>query len=438
MNRLRIILMLFVGMMMLCGCNKWSEPEFKIEDWVPPSDAPNLFWTIGGKYVLGRHINGSAPDTMGTKYKRYIRAVVVSSDEGGNCYKYMVLQDSTGGVALQLNMAGLYTHYPVGQKIVLVCYEPNPEIPSLMIGDYHNLPQIGWIYQGGIGRINSMFIDKYIIRDGMPSLKNIPKPLTNNEIDFMSDKDINKLVCLEGVTFEPEAIGKPLAFNDFTTDWKISVLVGNDKKEVTVRTSNYAKFRSMIIQNREYDLTGILTKYNNFYQLVIRVKEDIVVSSKEVVAFDFTKNPIGDGGWSSQSLLGNTQWTYRSNSMMHYGHELAGYQIAMDDWLISPIIEYNDVKNGYLRFEHQLSVTIPNYDAYQVYYTTSTDETFNKADWKPLGTLSSFPANNEWSNIFQLKNINANKFRIAFRYNAPNPDVAVYQWKITRVEFRNK
>jgi len=441
MNRLRLVLILFVGMMLLTGCNKWSEPEFIIEDWDDTDIKPNQFWTI--KDVIEKHINGNSPDTLITTTKiRYIRAVVVSSDEGGNCYKYMVVQDSTGAVAIQLDLTGIYTRYPVGQKIVLVCNGLQPNSPSLMIGDYHNLPQIGWMYQGGVGRINSLFIDHYIIRDGMPSLKNIPKPLTNNEINFDGDSDLNKLVCLEGVKFEPEAIGKQLAFNDFTTDWKIKVPLANGTtKDVTVRTSNYAKFRSMIIQNKEYNLTGIFTKYNNSYQLVIRIKEDIVAStnSEEIVEFDFAQNPIGEGKWSNHSQLGsNTLWAFRSSSMMHYGHELASYQIAMDDWLISPIIEYNDLENGYMRFNHQLNVTIPNYDAYQVYYTTSTAETFNIADWKSLGALSSFPATSGWSNIFHLKNINANKFRIAFRYNAPNPDVTVYQWKITKVEFRNK
>ena len=438
MNKLRLILMLFVSMIMLGGCNKWDDqPELKIPPWNP--SGARIF-KIGERFVLGKAY-GSKPDSIVTwqydKSRCCIRGVVVSSDEGGNFYKSMVIQDETGAVALQLDQVGLHTRYPLGQKIVLVCNGLLPETPSLMVGNYHNLPQIGWIYQGGIGRINSLFIDQYIIRDSMPSMKNLPKPLTNNEIDFSGNADLNKLVRLEGVKFEAEAINKPLSFSEFTTDWKISVPLANgDTKDVTVRTSNYAKFRSTIIQNREYDLTGILTKYNSIYQLMIRVKEDIAVSSKEVLEFDFVKDPLLNG-WSIESLLGNTKWIYRE-AMMHPSNQSGIYASAMDDWFISPVISYDDVANGYLRFVHQLNVANANYDAYQVYYTTSTDATFNMADWKKLGTLTSFPASDEWSNQFPLKNINAKKFRIAFRYNAPNKDIVTYEWKIKKVEIRNK
>jgi hypothetical protein len=433
--------MLLVSMMMLTGCNKWDDqPELKIDPWEPPQGS--RIFDIGGKYVLGKAF-GSQPDSLVpwiyNQYKCCIRGVVVSSDEGGNFYKSMVIQDETGGVALQLDMSGLYTRYPLGQKIVLVCNGTLPETPSLMIGNYHNLPQIGWIYQGGIGRINSLFLDQYIIRDDMPSLKNLPKPLTNRGADFLNDNNVNKLVCLEGVTFETEAIGKPLSFNEFTTDWKVYWPNGSKKDSVIVRTSNYAKFRSTIIQNKEYNLTGILTKYNSIYQLMIRVKEDIVVSanSEEVVEFDFTNKPLVEGGWSNHSQLGNSPWIHR-NGMFHPANQYGAYAAALDDWLVSPVINYDDVENGYLRFMHQLNVLNGEYGAYQVYYTTSTAAGFNAADWKELGALSSFPVSAEWSNSFPLKNINAKKFRIAFRYNAPNKDVVTYDWSVKKVEIRNK
>ncbi|MCL2167662.1 MAG: DUF5689 domain-containing protein [Lentimicrobiaceae bacterium] len=280
MNKLRIFLMLFLSIIMFAGCQKWGEPDFKIEDWTPPyGTQPQHFWTINSRNVLGKHVNSTSPDSLVSytlgPYLRYVRAVVVSSDEGGNYYKSMVIQDSTGGVELELDMSGLYNTYPVGQKIVLVCN-------GLVIGDYNNLKQIGWIYnETQVGRINSLFFDNYIIKDGMPSLKNVPKPLTNNEIDFLTHDDVNKLVRLEGVTFNENAIGEPLSYNDFSTDWTINVPVKGGKQPITVRTSNYAKFRNMIIERREYNLTGILTVYRDTYQLMIRTKEDIVPAVEE-------------------------------------------------------------------------------------------------------------------------------------------------------------
>jgi hypothetical protein len=438
--KLRILLMFLFGAILLWGCQKWSDPDYIVKEWEGAS--PNQMWTIGKKTpndirnILSKHENGSLPDSIipasvGSTL-RYVRAVVVSSDEGGNYYKSMAVQDSTGAVELQLDMTGLFSVYPVGQKIVLVCN-------GLLIGDYGTLPQVGWFYNDGVGRINSLFFDKYIIKDGMPSPNNIPKPLTNNNIDFSSKKDLNKLVRLEGVTFQDEAIGEPFSYSHFTTEWKISVpLAGGNTQEVSVRTSNYAKFRSMIIEKREYDLTGILTTYRDNLQLMIRTKDDIKLSPLESVVIDFNSDPMNweaKDRWSIHPAQSTTAWSYRTNAMTHVGN---GFVNLMDDWFISPPLTYMDWQNGYLRFEHQIDVINGFYGAYQIFYTTSTATTFNSADWKPLGELTNFPAAFGWSNPLPLKIINAKTFRIAFRYNANDPDKDTYIWSIKKVEFRNK
>jgi hypothetical protein len=271
----------------------------------------------------------------------------------------------------------------------------------------------------------------------MPSPNNLPKPLTNNEISFSTHNDLNKLVRLERVTFQSEAIGEPLAYNNFTTNWIVKVPLANGTQEVTVRTSNFARFRSTIIEEKEYNLTGILTIFGNTYQLTIRTKDDIVVLTpepEETVAFNFTSNPVGEGGWSVQSLPGTTPWTFRSGFMAHIRNAAS----PMDGWLISPVINYPDLANGYLHFEHELSVLNAQYDAYQIYYTTSNATTFNASDWKELGKLTSFPASFEWSNRLLLSKIEAPSFRIAFRYNSPNPDIETSEWRVRKVEIRNK
>lgn len=453
MNKLRFFLVLFFGILVFFGCHKWGDPEFKGADWVPPDGTmQSQFWTIASqepnnvRNIFRLHTAGAPPDSI-VNYQtsqRYVRAVVVSSDEGGNYYKSMVIQDETGGVELELDVTGLYNFYPVGQKIVLYC-------KGLVIGDYGKLPQIGWIYNGNqVGRINSLFIDRYIQKDGLPSLKNIPKPLTNDEIDFTLDfdakvvnKDINKLVRLENVTFEPEAIGKPIAFNDFTTEWKIYVPYKGSTQEVMVRTSNYAKFRSMIIEKAPYNLSGILTVYGTgnraTFQLLIRTKDDIEAPApSDNIEFDFTKDPMEEGKWSTQSMLGTTKWSFRIDAMNHFGNKDYQHDTEMDDWFISPVINYPNIEDGYLHIYYKLPVLNGKFDAYQIYYTTSTSTTFNPAEWKLLGNIN-LPSNDfEWSNRLPLKVINANSFRIAFRYNAPDPNDETYRWYIQKVEIRNK
>ncbi|MCL2435717.1 MAG: DUF5689 domain-containing protein [Lentimicrobiaceae bacterium] len=448
MNKLRLLLVLFLGIFIFFGCKEWPEPEFDIPEW-KESTALNRFYTIGTNKafsqfsILDRHTPGigNPPDSIVERQwqnlPRYLRAVVVSSDEGGNYYKSLVVQDSTGGIELQLDMTGLFNFYPVGQKVVIV-------LNDLVVGDYNDLPQMGWIYNvTQVGRINSLYIEKYIIRDGKPSLNNVPKPITNDKIDLSA---VNKLVRIEGVNFKENAIGQPFAYNHITTDWVAYFLSNGRKDSVTVRTSNFAKFRSMIIEDKEYNLTGILTVYRGSKQLMIRTREDIeVIDSRpiESVVFDFTSNPIGEGKWSIYpSTQGKTEWRHRASSrwMAHFGNKAFDPPTAMDDWFISPVITYSDLENGYLRFEHELGVLFPNYDAYQIWYTTSTSSVFDKDDWKLLASGEEIggSASLSLSKPFPVKKINANSFRIAFRYNAPSTDVETYDWYIRSVEIRNK
>jgi hypothetical protein len=36
MNRLRLLLIFFLSITTFLGCQKWGEPEFKVDEWTPP------------------------------------------------------------------------------------------------------------------------------------------------------------------------------------------------------------------------------------------------------------------------------------------------------------------------------------------------------------------------------------------------------------------
>ena len=49
----------------------------------------------------------------------YIKGRVVSSDESGNIYKNLVIQDESAAIILSINANSLYNNYRIGQEIVL-------------------------------------------------------------------------------------------------------------------------------------------------------------------------------------------------------------------------------------------------------------------------------------------------------------------------------
>lgn len=78
-----------------------------------------------------------------------------------------------------------------------------------------------------------------------------------------------KLVVFKNVSFK-EANGKnTFATTDATTNRNLNEF------KVIVRTSNYADFAGDILPMGKVNLTGILTRFNNDWQLLIRTADDI-------------------------------------------------------------------------------------------------------------------------------------------------------------------
>ena len=214
--------------MVLVGCNRWEAPELT----APVYDGPAANKTIADIKAKHPTLGNGTQDSICRYDEQFIvKAVVVSSAEGGNCYKYLTVQDETGGIEIAIDRSSLYNDYPVGQTVYLNC-------AGLIVGDYHNKYQVGWVYQGSVGRIAPADLDRYLSKDGLPDLNN---PLVANPIEItgtgdLTAENVNCLVKIDGCKFSPADDGLPLSDNNFTTDRTVTF----NGASVVVRTSNYA------------------------------------------------------------------------------------------------------------------------------------------------------------------------------------------------------
>lgn len=430
--------MLALVILCLSSCKKWEAPEFKAPEYTGPK-ANKTIADIKAKHtVFGQNVLDSICQYQGQKF--IVKAVVVSSDEGGNCYKYLTIQDKTGGMEIAIDQTGLFNEFPVGQIVYLNC-------DGLVTGDYHNKPQVGWIYENSIGRINYMMLNKYLSRDGLPSLDNINDPEFSpcgggiceiNSNTDVTDELINCLCVIKNARFSPSCHGLQLATNESTCNRDLA-----NFDYFTVRTSNYAKFRNIIIDaNKEYNLTGILSKYNKTYQFTLRTAEDmqeIVQGPPQpqetevlVQGMTFDANSFTSGGWSQTG----SAWTYQSSGefMQHDASSMC------DDWLISPEITI-DQSDCYLKVEHILRQNLsPSIDQiyYQVYYsTTYQGGAVNPDDWQAY-QVNVYPAN-YFGFCNALTPVPEGSFRIAFRYHKPSgAPVGLDAWAIRKLNFYKK
>lgn len=422
------IFSIIAGIVLLASCNRWEDPEFE----VPAYTGPAANHTIQDIKNMHTSLGTGAQDSICSWDEPFIvKAVVVSSDQGGNCYKYMTIQDETGGIEISIDRSGLYNDYPVGQTIYLDCR-------GLIVGDYHNKYQIGWGNRTSVQRINPEALDQYIHKDGLPDLNN---PLIANPIEItgntqLTAENTNCLVRINGCKFDSKYVGLPLATNDQTMDREVYI----NGATVIVRTSNYANFRSTVIEDKEYCLYGILSVYNSEYQLTLRTKEDIqdAVSTDDILlqSFTFDNNSLTTGGWSTSPA--NNAWMFQS----YQGDNFIFHNSATsdcDDWLISPQITLSDLNNKVLKINHRNNVEGSPATYYQVYYsTTYNGGDFNEADWTAFNpNLNNYPSNFELSNALDLSVINSTNFRIAFRYRK-NGTANGTRWYIKGAEIYQK
>ncbi|MCB0464157.1 MAG: hypothetical protein KDC78_00585, partial [Aequorivita sp.] len=125
----------------------------------------------------------------------YLVGYVVSSDETGNFYKTLVIQDSpenpTAGVSISTNSTDLYTKFEPGRKVYL-------KVNGLFIGEYAGLPTIGTQDGSEVGRIDALEFESRILRS-LESPELVPTVISVAEAN--NPARLNTLVKFENVQF---------------------------------------------------------------------------------------------------------------------------------------------------------------------------------------------------------------------------------------------
>ncbi|MBQ3878476.1 MAG: hypothetical protein II792_09455 [Prevotella sp.] len=212
-----------------------------------------------------------------------IRGRVTGNDLGSNIYKQFMIQDETGAIIVAVNQSGMHGFLAEGQEIVI-------DLKDLYIGGYRKQPEIGQPYNGtSIGRMNKELFQKHYKYVGQPDASKI-EPI-DFDVNMSMEEHCAKLVTLRNVSFSPVA-GLGTFAPDTTQDKTVSIVGGcvnrslNEYPEskVVIRTSTYAKFAAMKLpydevnkRPRKCNITGIATRYNNTWQILIRKESDIEV-----------------------------------------------------------------------------------------------------------------------------------------------------------------
>lgn len=207
-----------------------------------------------------------------------IKGRITGNDVGGNIYKQVTLQDNTAAIIIAINEGGLNGYLAEGSEILV-------DLKGLYIGGYRKMPEIGAPYNGtSIGRMQKDIWAKHFKIVGSPDASVI-QPIDFNTIKDtkLMDANCGKLVTLKDVTFK-EADGKATFTTGTAQGNAVNQELDGYGSKVVVRTSTYADFAAMTLpydseakKKLKCDITGIATRYNSTWQILIRKTSDIVV-----------------------------------------------------------------------------------------------------------------------------------------------------------------
>lgn len=207
-----------------------------------------------------------------------ISGVVIANDKSGNLYKKLVIQDETGAIDLAINQTGLYTIYPVGQKVFIKC-------DGLYIGGYGGQAQLGGLYNEGVGQMTQATFESKVALDGLPNKENLPavKELAFADLGKTGVEDLKgTVVKFKGVHFENG--GKDIFSAGTTNELMQRNLVLSTGEKLAVRTSSFATFAKMTLPKGTGDIIVILGSFNGTWQLTLRSTEDLInFDGKDVV-----------------------------------------------------------------------------------------------------------------------------------------------------------
>lgn len=201
-----------------------------------------------------------------------IKGRVVSSDESGNIYKYLVIEDATAALTFSINASKIYQTYPLGQEVTV-------DLTGLYIGKYAGWQQCGQSetseqFGTQIGRMGLAQLQANAQNDGTADPSAVqPVPVTIADLTQAPEAQRQwqgRYVQLDNVHFQN---GGNETFSDASSTSN-RTLVDAAGNTIIVRTSNYATFKGETLPKGTGKVKAIVSYFNGTWQLLLNSAAD--------------------------------------------------------------------------------------------------------------------------------------------------------------------
>lgn len=328
-----------------------------------------------------------------------IKAVVTGNDVSGNIYNQVSVQDASGAIIIAINGSGLSGYLPVGQEILV-------NLKGLYIGSYKKLPQIGGVNTKisdgtlSMGKIERAVWNQHfkILNPGEADASTVEPEvfdLTKLTDNAYMEANVGKLMTLKKVKFAsangtnvwaPDDTNTSLELIDAETGKRIS------SSNLVVRNSGYSKFANEVVPKGVFDITGIFTRYNNTWQIVLRSTDDL---KSVVLAYISEPFDASQGNFTIDNikLADGVEFVWKWASAA-YGMKASGYvngsKQELQSRLKSPAIDLKSAKSAKLMFDQAINFASDMKQECKVQIST------DGKTWTDLD-VQGYPTENSWT-----------------------------------------
>ena len=434
----------FVVVLCLNGC--LNPPDIQIPDIEIKQDSiseTTNFASIVGAYKQSESdVLSFDPDDSSV-----VSCYVISSDEAGNFYKILVVQDDPEnpmyGLEIKIDLRSYFTKYNVGRKLFL-------KMGGLSITQVKGKYIIGYLSAGNLADIPESLVDQFISRTS-ETFQILPKRI---ELEDISSSLINCFVNLKGVQFSKEEIDKSFASEPYDKYYGERLIEQcENQAKALLFTSTYADYRSYLLPKERFSLSAVLTidYYSGDIVLILnnleniqllddtrcdpvffRCQEEIGFSGTKLIYYeDFEKfsstKDIEKHGWINTNVnFGNGRFRKRSTDENTF-LQVSAYgsnEYVMEVWLVSPIIDLSNSSAEYLSFDSR--ATYEEGLLLTVWFSQDYVDDIGQASWHQLeGEISRGTLDNTNSVFHRFNPASMDcvegKIRLGFRYLGSDP-----------------
>lgn len=437
----------WIIILLMVSCNETDEFVVPMPNDLEPSIEGNLttIATVKGHYDFETDVIYNFRDS-----NAYFSGYVISSDEGGNFYKKLILQDRasnpTAGIQILIDDTALFDTYNFGRKVYI-------KLDGLSLGFSNGVLQLGIQNRGDIVPIPQALIDRHVIRSG----ETVTITPLNLEISEFQEKHKNLFIRLNNVQFDRNLIRDDQRFSFSAEsidqfDGERQIESCRDGATTVLSTSTFSDFRSLLLPASIGAIDGVLTRnfYDDFYVIIVNSPEDLnfegdqrcdpeylncgenaTPGTEDIFQESFetitTVRMLETRGWVNVNVSGGSK-RYEPGTQAGNRHvRITAYntlEVPLEAWLVTPAIDISKVIAPVLSLD--LRSSFDNATILRVYATSNFTGNPQTTNWELLDVVIPVGPSNQNATTFTRSHIDlsclSEMIHIGFRYLGSAPD----------------